>query len=618
MYEDLAKFQFSEKLFYNAINDNLACGLVGLKNLGNTCFMNSALQCLSHTLPLTYYFLSGKYKDDVNKTNKLGMGGKMAFGYAKLLKQMWLGTGKVLNPSDFRFVFVSFARKFAGFMQHDSHEMLTYMLDAVHEDLNRVQTKPFVELDEKKDDESEQEAADRWWQNKLRRDDSIMHDTFCGQFKSKITCPDCNRQSITFDPFTCVGLSIPSSHEKTIPVVFFRNESNNYSIEKAFFSPESTVSDFLSKMKKRNNILLDLVMVITKNKDFVHLCEGNERMMKIISDNKNEIVVHEIDMEDKSGKIVLNPFRESKGFFFNTSKEKLGYPKVLAYDEKDGKGWLHKEAFKFCRPVLIDYDKFTYEKHIKNYNSEDYINQEINKFFENYDKDSVPFTFYNDYSQSHNFLCQHCKTYNCENCEVKLQKKMTISEYVQLGRNNIFSLKINWYEKSRQIQRQRATDKFVEADSKNVTLIDCLTAFSKEEQLEENNEWYCNVCKKHKRAYKKIDIFRLPNVIIFQLKRFKGGSSGLMSYFSSGKINTYVDYPDEIDMGEILNKEERMVYELFAVNQHYGGTSGGHYTAVCKNEEKWFKFDDSFVSKFNEGKDSSAYLLFYKLKDQNK
>ena len=38
-------------------------GLVGLTNLGNTCFMNSCLQCLSNTMPLTDYFLSGAFEE---------------------------------------------------------------------------------------------------------------------------------------------------------------------------------------------------------------------------------------------------------------------------------------------------------------------------------------------------------------------------------------------------------------------------------------------------------------------------------------------------------------------------------------------------------------------------
>lgn len=77
-------------------------GICGLTNLGNTCFMNSALQCLSNVPQLTEYFLNNRYLEELNFRNPLGMKGELAEAYADLVKQAWSGYHRSIVPNVFK------------------------------------------------------------------------------------------------------------------------------------------------------------------------------------------------------------------------------------------------------------------------------------------------------------------------------------------------------------------------------------------------------------------------------------------------------------------------------------------------------------------------------------
>lgn len=141
----------------------------GLANLGNTCFMNSTLQCLAHTDPLRRYFLSRDYQSDLNRDNPLGTGGELATQFSKLLQGMWVdepssasawNNSDVVYPREFKQALGKHASQFMGYDQHDSQEFATYLLDALHEDTNRITKKPYIEKPEQKEGETDDQGKE--------------------------------------------------------------------------------------------------------------------------------------------------------------------------------------------------------------------------------------------------------------------------------------------------------------------------------------------------------------------------------------------------------------------------------------------------------------------------
>lgn len=122
-------------------------GGCGLTNLGNTCYMNSALQCISYLPLLRAYLLSNQYKSkgDLNKDNPLGSGGKFLEESADLLRVMWSARLGEKSPTRFKTQLGKINSQFSGADQQDAQELLNYMLDVLHEDSNRVRKKPYVE-----------------------------------------------------------------------------------------------------------------------------------------------------------------------------------------------------------------------------------------------------------------------------------------------------------------------------------------------------------------------------------------------------------------------------------------------------------------------------------------
>jgi ubiquitin carboxyl-terminal hydrolase 8 len=103
-------------------------------NIGNTCFLNSALQCLLRVTPLTRYILSAAAR--VNPRNPLGTGGAVFQAFQALIHATQ-GSSRAVSPGAIKQAVARRNPTFRDFGQHDSAEFLISLLDGLHEDLNQ-------------------------------------------------------------------------------------------------------------------------------------------------------------------------------------------------------------------------------------------------------------------------------------------------------------------------------------------------------------------------------------------------------------------------------------------------------------------------------------------------
>ncbi len=116
----------------NTVGQSPIPGACGLVNVGNSCYMNSALQCLSHTPLLRAYILSDMYLPEMNRGNPFSTGGKLVKGFSTLMKDLWSGEVTCVDPTIFKKGLGEWKSEFAGNDQQDSQEVIKFMLDGLH------------------------------------------------------------------------------------------------------------------------------------------------------------------------------------------------------------------------------------------------------------------------------------------------------------------------------------------------------------------------------------------------------------------------------------------------------------------------------------------------------
>ncbi|PVH63454.1 hypothetical protein PAHAL_2G031500 [Panicum hallii] len=619
-------------------------GLIGLENLGNTCFMNSSIQCLAHTPMLVDYFL-GDYTRNINRTNPLGLNGELALAFGELLRSLWTTDRKPVAPHNFKEKIACFAPQFSGFNQHDSQELLAFLLDGLHEDLNQVKCKPYEEAKDASG-RPDEEVADEYWSNHLARNDSVIVDTCHGQYKSTLTCPTCSKRSVTFDPFMYLSLPVPSTAKRAMTVTVFSTDGSrepcSYDVNVPKFG---TLSDLVQALSIACLLGDDEILLVAEvyNNCILRYLEEPSDSVSLLRDG-DKLAAYRLPKKYEKSPLVIfthQHFDEhSTGDNLTPQKKEFEAPLLAVLPERVNGLSLHNIYLKLLNP-------FQLSKRASSLNGSAGSNVDSADLMDGTPSDSG--SNFQDIQLEDDPGSSKCSTNECEitnapdelydggaadpNKERRVedfefylrnergdvqQQKIEINELDLLETiPSRLHVNVHWQQNASiqyaasmlnslpEINKLELTPKGTE-DS--VALHGCLEAFLKEEPLGPEDMW------KHQQAMKKLDLWRLPEVLVIHLKRFS------YTQFTRNKLETFVDFPTtDLDLSSyIADKSEQPSshYCLYAISNHYGNMGGGHYTASIYHEEGkgWYKFDDDCVTPISENsiKTPAAYVLFYR------
>lgn len=608
-------------VFYGSSGEAGSLGLTGLQNLGNTCFMNSSLQCLAHTPKLVDYFL-GDYSREINHENALGMDGEIALAFGDLIRKLWAPGATPVAPRMFKSKLARFAPQFSGFNQHDSQELLAFLLDGLHEDLNRVKCKPYIEA---KDGEGrpDEEVADEYWRNHLARNDSIIVDVSQGQYRSTLVCPVCKKVSITFDPFMYLSLPLPSTTMRTMTLTVVSADGITQPSPCTITVPKNGKCEDLIQALSSSCYLKDdetLLVAEIYNNRIIRYLEDPTDSLSLIRDGDRLVAYRLPKVTNEDRLVVFMHQRIDEQYIhgkLSSSWKAFGIPLVARICNSVNGSDVYNLYLKLINPFQIRSEGISNNSD----SSEKTVIEEVKEL-----KDAISPVL----SAGANGINE---TWVDPDSDAELQfyltddkgatraSKLVMDEPVtRLPRR--LNLLVFWPEKKIEQYDTRLISSLPEIfksgfiarrPQESVSLYRCLEAFLKEEPLGPDDMWYCPGCKTHRQASKKLDLWRLPEILVIHLKRFS------YSRFMKNKLETYVDFPvDNLDLSTYITHKNGMVsnrYMLYAVSNHYGSMGGGHYTAfVHHGGDQWYDFDDSRVSPIPEDKikTSAAYVLFYR------
>uniref|UniRef100_A0A0A9YVB5 Ubiquitin carboxyl-terminal hydrolase n=1 Tax=Lygus hesperus TaxID=30085 RepID=A0A0A9YVB5_LYGHE len=598
-------------------------GVIGLRNHGNTCFINAVLQCLSHTDILAEYFVLDQYKADLSRRNKLnskkhGTKGEVTQHLALLLKSIWSCQYDPEISNKFKLVVDKYGSQFRGNNQHDAQEFLLWLLDKVHEDLNTATKKKYKAIKNSFGRPDDVVAAETL-ANHVRQNDSFVLAVFQAQFRSSLTCPRCQRQSNTFDPFLCVSVPVPQDQLRPLYVTVLYTSQQPRQVKLGLSLPAHAEIRELKEQLAQDTGVSEQHMLITEVDDL-----GFQRTF---SDNQPLSMIKETDPIYCIELPQLKEATQDTGEYIL-----LIWVNTLIVDDQCAR-FSSPYTMQVCRETsYVDVEKLILKEmcwSVADGVLESDVDQLPGKIKMRISAPGCG-TSYLDRSLEHPLYDESVDNAIalCDTTSSPPHLKLVLEWDLQ-SKSSMVIDDADHVEEHSSVKQLKQNSEL----GGSVTLEECFQLYTKEEVLGAEDAWHCPNCNLKQEVVKKLGLWSLPDILVIHLKRFRQPPAKSHNR-STIKLTTLVDFPAVgFDMTPHLcgsgnpgpwwkqntngtSPPQHNTYDLYAVCNHHGqNLHTGHYTAYCRNpyNGQWYCFDDTTVSGVNESDlvTSAAYILFY-------
>uniref|UniRef100_A0A8C3SN25 ubiquitinyl hydrolase 1 n=1 Tax=Chelydra serpentina TaxID=8475 RepID=A0A8C3SN25_CHESE len=586
-------------------------GAQGLKNHGNTCFMNAVVQCLSNTDLLAEFLGLERYR-------ARGLPGEVTQQLAALVRALWTLDYTPQLSVEFKNIVAKYGAQFRGNSQHDALEFLLWLLDRMHEDLGSSSPS------QKARTAGKVSVLSPPSQTSLRQ--SFVQNHFQAQYRSSLTCPHCLKQSNTFDPFLCVSLPIPLRQTRPLNVTLvFQSKSQRFLRIGLAVPLFSTLATLRAMVAEEGKITPDQVILAELSPSGFQRSFHDEEDLNAIAEG-DSVYAFQAPL----------PFSRGSSSRLSGTRLRLGsfLAVLLLLCNTAGTG---QQAARFGPPLLTREDRAISWEQLQQcvlskmhylMRSEAQVQGVGDLFRVRVAGGSVACSYLSP--QDGRPLYHPAVDSSAARADpphVKL-----VVEWDPNTKERLFgSIQEEVVQDTESVWLQQQAHQ----QQHSCTLDECFQLYTKEEQLAPDDAWRCPHCQVLQQGVVKLSLWTLPDILIIHLKRFRQVGE------RRTKLSTLVRFPLRgLNMAPHVAKRSQAgtqalgpwatwkqlpylhessqldsLYDLYAVCNHHGSMQGGHYTAYCRNslDGRWYSYDDSAVEPVLEDEVSTrgAYILFY-------